>query len=158
MDPRAMGIIGLAIALVIAGIMFSQPIDSVEESEIYYTSEPVAFEKIIQKETQVPRFLIFGEATEIQYIIRNADSVDGEFTLSFVFNNGQDIKSSTKKVKILAGAKEAVTQVSPLGGVSTVTLDVTASNKLVAHQRTVTREITTWDKLGGLIPIIRWFR
>ncbi len=158
MDPRALGVIGLAIALVIAAIMFSQPIDTVEETEIYYTREPITFEKTLEQERQVPRFLIWFEATEMQYIIKNTDTVDGEFTLSFVFNNGEDIKSKTRKIKILAGAKEAVTEISPLGGVSTVTLDVTASSKLVAHKRTVTREITTWDKLGDLIPFIRAFR
>lgn len=81
-SPNA--IVATAIALVIAGIIFFVPIGEVEEIETYYTTEPLEYEKSLIRETQVSR-LIFWEATEVQYLVRNTDEIDGIFTLNFIF-------------------------------------------------------------------------
>lgn len=142
-------IVATALALFIAGVIFFVPIHEVEEVETYYTSEPLTFEKSLILETQVSRW-IFWDATEVQYIVKNTDVKDGVFTLNFVFRNEKEIKSSTKRITILAGTQEAITEVSPFSGVSNVTLNVIPSNKSVTHERTITKKVTTWDKLGEL--------
>ena len=151
-DPRV--IVATAFALFIAGTIFFIPIHEVEEIETYYTDEPLTFEKSLKLETQVRQW-IFWDATEVQYIIKNTDVIDGVFTLNFIFRNEKDIKSSTKRIAILAGAQEAITVVSPLFGVSNVTLNVIPSNKSVRHERTITKKITTWDKLRELRMIFK---
>lgn len=143
---------GIAIALLIAGMIFFVPIGEVEEVEITYTTEPLEYEKSLIRESQVSR-LIFWEATEVQYIVKNTDEIDGMFTLNFTFNNEKEIKTSTKRISILAGTQEAVTEVSPLNGVSSVILTVVPPNKSVRHENTVTKKVTTWDRLRELRSI-----
>ena len=138
-------IVGIAIALFIAGIVFFLPIGEVEEVVTYYTSEPLTYEKSLVRETQVSRW-IFWEATEVQYMVKNTDIIGGVFTLNFVFSNEKDTKSSTKRITILAGAQEAIKEVSPLSGVSTVTLNVIPPRKSVPHENTITKKVTVWDK------------
>jgi len=149
-DPRL--IVGVAVALLIAGIIFFVPIGTVEEVETYYTAEPLTFEKSLEHEAQVRRW-IFWDATEVQYIIKNTDAKDGVFTLNFIFSNEKEIKSRTKKIKILAGAQEAVTEVSSLNGVSKITLNVIPPNKSVLHERIVSKEVTLWDRIWELTSI-----
>jgi hypothetical protein len=143
------GIIALAIALVIAGTILFVPIGKVDEVETFYTVEPIAYETSVIRENQVSRW-IFWDATEIQYSIKNADNIDGVFTLNFIFENGKDTKTSTERISILAGAQEVVTEISPLNGVSQVTLNVIPSSKTIPHTRTVTREVTGWDRIWEL--------
>jgi len=149
-DPRT--IVGIAIALFIAGIIFFVPIGTVEEVEIYYTSEPLQYEKSLISEKQVSKWL-FWKATEVQYLVSNTDEIDGIFTLNFIFSNENETKSSTKRITILAGAQEAITEVSPLNGVSKVVLNVIPPNKQVRHERIVIKEVTTWDRMRELRSI-----
>jgi len=145
-------IVATAIALLIAGIIFFVPIGTVEEVETYYTSEPLKYEKSLISEKQVSKWIFF-QATEVQYIVKNADEIDGLFTLNFLFSNEKETKSSTTRITILAGAQEAVTEVSPLNGVSNVILNVIPPNKQVRHERIVIKEVTTWDRLRELRSI-----
>jgi len=145
-------IVVLALCLVVAGAILFVPIGEEEEVETYYTSEPLAYEKSLIREAQVSRWL-FWDATEVQYIVKNNDVIDGVFTLNFVFGNERETKSSTKRITILAGAQEAVTMVSPLNGVSSVTLNVIPSNKSIPHERTVKKEVTGWDRIWELRSI-----
>ena len=139
-------IVTVAVSLVVAGIIWFVPIGEVEEVETYRTIEPLTYEKSLIREVQVSR-LIFWDATEVQYTVKNTDVMDGVFTLNFVFGNERETKSSTRRITILAGAQEAVTEVSPLNGVSSVTLNVIPSNKSILHERTVTKEVTAWDRI-----------
>ena len=145
-------IVATAIALLIAGIIFFVPIGTVEEVETYFTSEPLKYEKSLISEKQVSKWIFF-QATEVQYIVKNADEIDGLFTLNFLFSNEKETKSSTTRIAILAGAQEAVTEVSPLNGVSNVILNVIPPNKQVRHERIVIKEVTTWDRLRELRSI-----
>ena len=142
-------IVGTAVALLIAATIFFIPIHEVEEIEIYYADEPLTFEISLESEKQVRRW-IFWDATEVQYAVKNSDILDGVFTLNFIFRTDKDIESSTKKIMILAGTQEAITETSSLFGVSDVTLNVIPSMKSVPHERVITKKITTWDKLQEL--------
>jgi len=149
-DPRA--IIGVAFALLIAGIVFFVPIGKVEETVIEYTNESLQYKISHVQDRQVPRW-IFWNATEVQYLVKNADTVDGLFTMNFVFSNEKATKSSTRKITILRGAQEAVTEISPLNGVSNCTLTVVPPYKIVPHQHTVSRDVTLWDRIWDLKAI-----
>jgi hypothetical protein len=149
-DPR--WIVGVTIALLIAGTIFFVPIGKVDVPIIEYTTEPLKYDTQHIQDRQVSRYL-FWKATEIQYLVTNNDSVDGTFTLNYVFSNGEETKSLTKKLEILAGAQEAVAQVSPLNGVSSASFKVIPSNKTVAHRGTVSKDITLWDRIWDLKAI-----
>lgn len=150
--PNPQWIVAVALALLIAGIIFSIPIDTVEEVETYYTPEPLTFEKSPEHERQVRRW-IFWDATEVQYIIKNTDTIDGVFTLNFVFSNEKEVRSRTKKIEILTGAQKVVTEVSPLNGVSKIMLNVIPPNKLIPHERIVSKNVILWDRIWELTSI-----
>jgi len=146
-------IVSSAVGLFIAGTLFCNPIGKESYQETYYSPEPLTYESSLIRTKQVSKW-IFWDATEVQYTIKNTDTADGDFTLNFIFSNGNDTKSTTSKVKILAGTQEAVAAVSPFGGVSNGILNVAPPNKLVAHTRTKTRDIYIWDHLGSLMSIL----
>jgi len=145
-------IIFTALGLFVAGVIFSMPIDEEEIVVTYQTSEPVTYETENMPERQVSKW-VFGDATECQYIIKNTDIVDGEFTLNYVFQKGNEIETKTKKVTILAGTKEAVKIVSPYFGVSKTSLNVVPPYKTVSHQTTEIKKIKVWDRLWDLVWI-----
>ena len=143
-------IIFTALGLFVAGVILSLPIDEEEIIITYETSEPVTYETENVTEKQVSRW-VFWDATECQYIVTNTDTVDGNFTLNYVFQSEKEIKSKTKKVNILAGTKEAITIVSPFYGVSSIRLNVVPPYKTVSHQTTEIKKIKVWDRLWDLI-------
>lgn len=145
-------IIFTALGLFVAGVIFSMPIDEEEIVVTYQTSEPITYETENVSERQVSKW-VFGEATECQYIVSNTDTVDGEFTLNYIFQKGNEIATKTKKVNILAGTKEAVKIVSPYFGVSKISLNVVHSYKTVYHQTTEIKKIKVWDRLWDLVWI-----
>ena len=155
--PAIGAIVGFALGLFFLGIVFSMPIDQEDVIVVEYTSQPLQYETSHAPDRQVSRWLIFGNATEVQYLVKNTDTVDGTFTLNFVFSNDKETKSVTKKLMILAGVQEAVKEKSPLGGVSSVKLNVIPSYKQVAQQRTISQDITLWDRIGDILPILRIF-
>jgi len=151
--PSQSALIGFAIGAFFLGTIFFLPIGTVDEVVTDLTNEPLAYQGSVVRETQVPTW-IFWEATEVQYMITNRDVVDGTFTLNFVYDNGKETKSSTRKIKILAGVQQAVTQMSAFHGVSKVTLYVVPPYRVVARQRTVPRNITLWDKITDLNSVL----
>jgi hypothetical protein len=139
-DPR----IGGAIALVIVLIIVSSPIIPVQETVTHYTSEPYSFKQEIVREKQVRPFPWFWEVTQTQHLIKNTDSADGVFTLNYLFDNGSESKTRTKKVKILAHGEESVTMNSPLSGKSAVSLNVIPPYRSVAQEEIVTKNVSVW--------------
>jgi hypothetical protein len=126
-------IVGAGLGLFIVGAMFCVPIGKESYNETEQSYEPIKSEVSFIRQQQVRRWYYFDEATEVQYIVKNNDTVDGDFTLNYVFSNSEkDTKSIIRKIKILAGTREAVLEVSPLNGVSTGDLTV-SSYKLVSN-------------------------
>ena len=157
MNKKAQAIIYTAIALVIAAILMSTITWEIDVVEPYYTSEPYQYEQTLVREKQVidwPRF--WQTATQGQYLVKNNESIDGIFTLNFVFDNGADSKTKTKKVEILAGEEKAVTMKSTLAGLSTITLNVVPPNKSELQDRTVKKTVSTWYYLPGLKFLFGW--
>jgi len=143
-------IIGTAIALVFAAILMTTITWEIEEVETYYADEPYSYEQELVREKQAPNYPWFwDEVTQTQYLVKNTDVKEGTFILNFLFDNGTDSKTKTKKVKILSGEKKAVTINSPLPGLSTVSLNVVPPNKSVLRQRTVKKTVNTWYYLPG---------
>ena len=145
-------IIFTALGLFVAGVILSLPIDEEEIIVTYETNEPLTYETENISERQVTRWL-FWEATERQYTVSNTDIIDGKFTLNYVFQNENEIKTKTKKINIIAGTKEAIKIVSPLYGVSKIQLNVVPPNKVVSHKTTEIKIIKLWDRVWDLIWI-----
>lgn len=154
MDARA--ILSVVIVLVIAAIVLTTTTWEIEVDEPYYTSEPYNYEQTLVREKQVIRWPWFWQTTtQGQYLVNNNEGIDGIFTLNFLFDNGTNSKTETKKVEILAGEEKAVSIESPLAGVSTISLNVVPPNKSELQYRTVKKKVTTWQYLSGLMFLLK---
>lgn len=147
---HATTIISIAIGILIASIILSTSTWEVQEEETYITYKPYTYEQSVVRVQQVRKLLIF-QVTQAQYMVKNTDIQDGKFTLNFIFDNGTETKTSTKKVDILAGEKKAITVDSPLHGKSTITLNIVPPNKEISQERTVTKTVNGWDYVGRFI-------
>ena len=137
----------VVVAIIISVILLTVPIIPVEVTEISYTSEPYTYEQSLVRIDQIRKFPWIHEVTRAQYIIKNTDIKKGTFNLNFIFDNEIDTDTSTKSVDILAGEEKAITVDSPLKGESTVTINVIPPKKLIRHESTVTKNVTTWNWL-----------
>ena len=146
------GFVGLAVFAVIAVAILIVPVHEVEEVETYYTRELLTYEQTFVRESQVKRFCFpwFCDRTEVQYGLRNTDDALGEFHVNFVFDNDTDRDTKTETITIIAGEEVAVAVESPLRGHSEFTVNVIPPTKLVSHERTVTKKVSTLSKLGEL--------
>ncbi len=131
-------IIGTAIALVVAAILMTTITWEIDVEETYYIQEPYSYEQELVREKQVPNTPFFWwEVTQVQHLVKNNDMKEGTFVLNYLFDDGVNTKTKTKKVIILSGEEIAETMNSHLFGVSTVSLNIVPPNNTVPQQRPV---------------------
>ena len=136
---------GTALGMILFATILSTYTWDVQETQTYLIYEPYTYEDTLIRSSQTRPFPWINEVTQAQYTVRNTDSKEGEFTLNFAFDNGAEIKTTTKTVGILAGEEKAVSANSPLPGKSTPTLNVIAPKKAIPQQRTITKQVHIWD-------------
>lgn len=148
LDPRI--VIPGALGLVITLIILSSPLIDVEEVKTDIRYQPYTYEQSLIRESQTQKFIFpwFAEVTQAQYIVKNTDSQEGKFILNFVFDNGAETGTLTKKEDILAGESKAVTVDSPLRGKSTADLNVIPPSKAIPEQRIIKKKVSAWEFLG----------
>jgi len=137
-----------ALGIIIAVMMASTVTWEIEETETYFVSEPYTYEKELVNEIQRHKFLWFFEITQVQYSIKNTDSIKGRFVLNYIFDNGEKTATKTREVELLAGELAIDTMDSTLPGKSSVHLNVIPPNKSIPKERTVIKEVTVLDYLG----------
>ena len=135
-------------AVIITVMLASTITWEVPEVETYVTFEPYTYEQSTVRESQEKRFLWFFEFTQVQCIVKNTDIKGGNFSLNFIFDNGEKTETKTKTVEIMAGEEKAVTMDSPLEGKSSVTLNVIPPSHSIVQERTVMKEVTVLDYIG----------
>lgn len=147
-DPR-IAIPG-AISLVLALIILSSPSIDVEEVKTEISYQPYSYEQSLVRESQTRKFIFpwFSEVTQAQYMVKNADSQKGTFVLNFIFDNGVETETLTKKEDILAGENKSVIVDSPLRGKSTVKLNIIPPSKAIPEQRVIKKKVSAWEFLG----------
>lgn len=148
LDPR-IAIPG-AISLVVALIILSSPSIDVEEVKTDIRYQPYSYEQTFVREGQTQKFIFpwFSEVTQAQYMVKNTDSQKGTFALIFIFDNGVETGTLTKKEDSLAGENKAVTVDSPLRGKSTAKLNVIPPSKAIPEQRVIKKKVSAWEFLG----------
>jgi hypothetical protein len=148
LDPRI--VIPGAIGLVIALIILSSPLIDVEEVKTEITYQPYSYEQSFIRESQIQKFTFpwFSKVTQVQYMVKNTDSQEGTFVLNFIFDNGIETRTVTKKEDILGGENKAVTVDSPLRGKSTSSLNVVPPVRAIPEQLIVKKKVSAWEFLG----------
>ena len=107
--------------------------------------EPYSYESELIQEHQVQNIPLFWmEVTQVQYQITNTDTNEGTFVLNFLFDDGVNSKTITKKLKLLPNEAGSVTVNSPFFNVSQVSVNVAPLNKSVLQYRTVKKTVNGW--------------
>ena len=146
-----------AVGTVIVISIMLVPIHDIEQTETYFTREPLTYEETFVRAKQVRPFCFpwFCDKTQDQYGIKNTDNGIGIFTVTFAFDNGTDRGTENVSIEVQAGTEMTISQNSPLRGISEYSVDVTPPSKLVSHQRTVTKRVNTLSQLSGLRRALR---
>ncbi len=156
MSAQASGILSVVIALVVSAIVLTTVTWEIEVQEPYYTTEPYQYEQAFVRERQVtdwPRF--WRQVTEAQFLVKNAEGIDGVFTLNFRFDSVSDSDTRTERIEVLAGEGKIVTIRSTLAGVSTISLNVVPPNKSELQYRTVKKKVNGWQYLHSLMFLVK---
>ena len=122
--------------------------------QTYYTLETLEYEETFVREGVTttwqlglpPRITV----PQVQYGIKNLDSVEGEFLVSVSFDNGTDRRSENGRVRLSPGQEVTVVLDSPIQGPLSFESDVTPSSKRVQHQREVEVAYKVYEKLWQL--------
>lgn len=157
MDARAGGIITGGLAIIIFLIMMTTVTWDVQVVEKYTQYQYYDYTQSLIRTNQVRAgFLWLDEVTQAQYLVTNKEAQKGSFSLNFIFDNGTETKTVTKTVTILAGEQKAITENSPISGVSQVSLNVTPPIKAIQAERTVTKKVNGWNYIGNFIFHIKF--
>ena len=121
--------------------------------EPQYTKEPMAWEGAVIRDgtthTWSFRWPPRAQVTQVQYSLKNLDSVHGRFIVGVVFDNGEVSKDVQRDVDLASAQETTLVFDSPLRGTSRYRVSVSVPNKLVARQREVVIPRTLGDLTSG---------
>ena len=121
--------------------------------EPHYTKAPIAWEGAVIRDgtthTWGFRWPPRAQVTQVQYSLKNLDSVEGLFIVGVVFDNGEVSKDVQRDVDLAPAQEATLIFDSPLRGKSKYRIGVSVPNKLVAGQREVAVPRTLGDLISG---------
>lgn len=153
MEILRIGVPALILA-VIAVVVLNTELGTETVVEAYYTHEPLSYEETFAREGTAskwqwgwpPRVTV----PQVQFGLKNVDSVTGEFLVSVSFDNDSNRKSENKRVNLGPGQEETVVVNSPIQGPLAWKAKVTPPFKQVERLREVEVPFKVYDKLWQL--------
>ena len=122
--------------------------------QAYYTHEPLRYEETFRRERTEEKWQLGWPlrvtVPQVQYGLKNVDSVEGKFLVSVSFDNGSDRRSENRRVALAPGQEETVVVSSPIQGKQTFDVAVTPSYRRVERFREVEVPHTVYEKLRDL--------
>ena len=149
--------LGIAVALVavvfVGSWFLNLPVGTQTVLEPYYSEETVAWEgNVIHEGTAYTlgfRWPPGSRVTQVQYRLKNLDSIQGRFIVGVVFDNGQVSKAVQRYVDLAPAQEATPIFTSPLPGTSTYRINVSEPKKLISREREVAIPLTLGDLLFG---------
>ena len=146
--------IGSLVFLVAAVVVLNLEVGTETVVQAYYTYEPLKYEETFVREGTArkwqwgwpPRVTV----PQVQYGLKNVDSVEGEFLMSVSFDNGVDRRSENKRVTLAPGQEETVFVSSPIRGPQSFGVGITPPSKRVERQSEVEVSYKVYEKLWQL--------
>ena len=152
---------GLAALILMVATVVVLNIEAGTETVVqaYYTQEPLKYEKTFVREGTAkkwqwglpPRVTV----PQIQYGLKNIDSVEGEFLVSISFDNSGDRSTENRRVTLGPGQEETVAVSSPIRGPLSYRVGITPPSKRVEHLREVEMPYKVYEKLWQMRPLLR---
>ena len=147
------GIAAIFVA-VVAIVMLNAEIGTETEIQTYFTEESLAYEETFVREGVTTKWQLWlpprVTVPEIQFGIKNLDTIAGEFLVTFTFDNGSERRNENESAVLAPGQEVTLVIDSPIEGPLTFETDVTPPTKTVEHQEEVEVPYTVFDKLWQL--------
>ncbi len=139
------------IAMVMFLVVLNVEIGTETVMQTYHTKVPLEYqETFVRQGTQQkwqwgwpPRVTV----TQVQYGLRNLDSLAGEFLVSVAFDDGNERRNEQRRVTLRPGEEQTIAIDSPLDGPQTFNVTITPPNRQVAHQKPVEVSYKVYEKL-----------
>ena len=145
----------VAIVLIVATvIVLHMEVGTETVVQAYYSQEPLRYERTFVREGTAKRWQ-WGlpprvTVPQVQYGLKNVDSVEGEFLVSISFDNGSDRRTENKRVTLGPGQEETVVVSSPIRGPQSFRVGITPPSKQVEHLKEVEVPYKVYEKLWQL--------
>ena len=127
--------------------------------EAHYTQEPLKYERTFLREGTAKRWQ-WGlpprvTVPQVQYGLKNVDSVEGEFLVSVSFDNSSDRRTENTRLTLGPGQEETVAVSSPIRGPLSYRVDITPPSKRVEHLKEVEMPYKVYEKLWQMRLLLR---
>ena len=158
MDFLRIGLILIAL-IVVAAIALSFEVGTKTVVQAYYTHEPLRYEETFVRERTAEKWQLGWPpritVSQVQYGLKNIDSVEGEFLVSVSFDNGSDRRNKSRRVVLAPGQEETVIVNSPLQGQQSFNVAITPSYKRIERLRKVEVPYKVYERLRDLRQLSR---
>ena len=142
------------VLMVAAVVVLNMEVGTESVVQAYYTQEPLKYERTFVREGTAKRWQ-WGlppriTVLQVQYGLKNVDSVEGEFLVSISFDNGSDRRTENERVPLEPGQEETVVVSSPIRGPQSFRVGITPPSKRVEHLKEVEVPYKVYEKLWQL--------
>ncbi len=125
--------------------------------QTHYTQEPLEYQRtFVRQETKQKwqwGWPLRVTVPQVEYGVKNLDSLAGEFLVSVAFDNGSERRNEQRRVTLGPGEEETVVIDSPLQGPQSFDVSVTPPNKHVEQQKPVEVSYKVYQKLWQMMPL-----
>ena len=153
MDYLKSGLISIAL-IAVAVVVLNTEVGTETVVQAYYTQEPLRYEETFVREGTARKWQwgwpLRVTVAQVQYGLKNVDSVEGEFLVSVSFDNGSDRRSENDSVTLTPGQEETVVVNSPIRGPQSFNVSITPPSKNVERLREVEVPYKVYEKLWQL--------
>lgn len=140
--------------LPVAVVILNMEVGTETVVRAYYTHEPLKYEETFAREGTTRKWQwgwpLRVTVPQVQYGLKNTDSVKGEFLVSVSFDDGSDRGSENKRVTLAPGQEETVAVNSPIHGPLSFAVRITPPSKRVERLREVEVPYKVYEKLWQL--------
>ena len=127
--------------------------------QVYYTHEPLKYEETFRREGTAKKWQLGWPLNvavpQVQYGLKNVDSVEGEFLVSVSFDNSSDRRNKNRRVILVPGQEETVIVNSPIRVPQSFNVAITPSYKRVERLREVEVPYKVYEKLIDMRQLSR---
>ena len=153
MDYLRFGLISIVLT-VVAVVVLNTEVGTETVVQAYYSHEPLRYEKTFVREETTRKWQwgwpLRVTVPQVQYGLKNVDSVEGEFLMTVSFDNGSDRRSENRRVTLAPGQEETVVVSSPIRGQQSFRVGITPPSKQVEWLREVEVPYKVYEKLWQL--------
>ena len=153
MDYLKFGLISIAL-IVVAVLVLNTEVGTETVVQAYYAQEPLKYEETFVREGTTRKWQwgwpLRVTIPQVQYGLKNVDSVEGEFLVSVSFDNGSDRRSENRRVTLAPGQEETVVVNSRIRGPQSFSVGITPPSKQVERLREVEVPYNVYEKLWQL--------